>query len=49
MTTGVGRATTGEISQLWVAQRATTGSTLRGRVASIVYKGGKLVRDSRSD
>ena len=29
--------------------RATTGPTSRGRVAATVYKGGKLVRDSRSD
>ena len=49
VTTGVSRATTVEIARQRVARRATTGPTPRRHVAAIVYKGGRLVRDSRSD
>ena len=51
------RATTGRgsdddrlrVRRRQVADRATTGPTPRARVAATIYKGGKLVRDSRSD
>ena len=46
---GVARATTTEIARQRVTGRATTGPTPCGRVASTVYKGGRLVWDSRSD
>ena len=42
-------ATTVEIARRRVADRATTGPTSCGRVAVTVYKGGRLVWDSRSD
>ena len=42
-TTGVAQTTTAEIARRRVAGRATTGPTPRGRVASTVYKGGRLV------
>ena len=48
-TTGVARVMTVDIALRRVAGRATTGPTSRGRVSAIVYKGGRLVRDSRSD
>ena len=48
-TTGRGRARTAEIARPRITSRATTGPTPRGRIASTVYKGAKLVRDSRSD
>ena len=41
--------TTAEIARRRVADRATTGPTPRGRIATTVYKGGILDRDSRSD
>ena len=37
------------VGRQWVADRATTGPTPRGRVAATVYKGGRLDRDSRSN
>ena len=41
--------TTAEIARRRVLDQATTGPTPRGRVATIIYKGGRLVQDSRSD
>ena len=41
--------TTAEIARRRVAGWATTGPTPCGRVTAIVYKGGRLDRDSRSD
>ena len=38
-----------EIVRRRVAGRTTTGPTPHGRVAATVYKGGRLVRDSRFD
>ena len=43
------RATMAELARRWIADQATTGLIPRGRVASTVYKGGRLVRDSYSD
>ena len=48
-TTGVTWTTMAEIARRRVAGRATTGLTPRGRFASTVYKGGRLVRDSCFD